>query len=106
MTLKILAKKSTRHELDVLKRVAEDDHAKDCIIELLDDLKLSCEGFSYRCLVLETLWQQLTGFCQVFDPHELLLVTKHISCRILRGLESLNRLGIIHNGNCHGRYFS
>lgn len=106
MTLKILAKNRTRHELDVLKRVAEDDRAKDCIIELLGDLKLSCEEFSYHCLVLETLWHPLRGFCQVFDPHELLLVTKYISCRILRGLESLNRLRIIHNGNCHGRYFS
>ena len=98
--MKLISRDRRRHELDVLKRIAKDTHAKECIIELFGDFELSHGDFRYSCLVLETLWQSINGLCKAFESHELLLVAKYISCRIMRGLEALNRLGVIHNGNC------
>jgi hypothetical protein len=98
VALKMLSRDSTRHELDVLLRIKRDTVHPEGIAELLDDFVLvSREMVSYRCPVLEAMCQN-GSFCKGFPPEDRLVLTRHISWQLFQSLNSLKRLGIIHNG--------
>ena len=85
----MLSRDSTRHELDVLHRIKRETVHPEGIAELLDDFVLvSREMVSYRCLVSESMWQN-GNFCKGFPPEDQLVLTRHISCQVLRGLKSI-----------------
>jgi hypothetical protein len=66
----MLSRDSTGHELDVLDRIKRESvHPQaEGIAELLDAFVLvSREMVSYRCLVLEAMWQN-GNFCKEFPP--------------------------------------
>jgi serine/threonine protein kinase len=109
VALKVLSRDAPRNELETFRWIADntlsfhgtnsETQYNECVIGLLDSLGLvSRDGIRYRCLVLEAMWQDALSFCQGFDPEHRLVLSRYISLQVLRGLESLQKLGIIHNG--------
>jgi serine/threonine protein kinase len=98
VALKILAQDNDRHELDVLKRIkTATQSTPEHIINLLDYFEIGDEE-THLCLVLEVMWQDAFKFCSGFSADDRVLLAKQISGHVLQGLESLQRLGVIHNG--------
>ena len=95
----MLSRDSSRRELDVLKKISRKTVLPEGIVELLDDfVVISSQMVQYHCLVLEAMWQNAWYFCKGFQLEYRPLLTRHISCQLLQGLNSLKRMGIIHNG--------
>ena len=90
----MLSRDSSRRELDVLKKIKRETVYPEGIVELLDDfVVISSQMVQYRCLVLEAMWQNAWNFCKGFQLEYRPLLTRHISCQVLGGLKSLQRLG-------------
>jgi serine/threonine-protein kinase SRPK3 len=104
VALKVLAHKADRRELDILKRfqkLAAMDPFSSFVLRLIDHFEHSGPNGTHLCLVLELMWGDVAGLMEGYRDTELELrlpLVKHISRKLVCGLDALHSCGWIHNG--------
>ena len=100
VALKVHADKAGYRELKILQRICEKCPQPEHLIELLDHFELEGPNGRHLCLVIELMWSDLANFMggQCNLPDIRIAVTREATKQVLKALETLGKLGVIHNG--------
>ena len=98
MVLKFQSRGSNTGEETILTELSKAPSADaENIARLLD----AFDATGYRCLVLEAMWQPATHliFSLEWSMQDKMKILKYLTRGVLKGLDFLQRKGVIHNGD-------
>lgn len=105
VALKVLALGASRRELEIMQRMTEVAQSQpglgENVVKLLDFFEQPGINGYHLCLVMELMWQDITGFMQSYGnckAEVTVPLTQTIARQALQGLEFLKQCNVVHNG--------